>query len=108
MFSLPKRGFWGQPPPDFDPQKDYYKILGVGKNASQADIKKKYLEIVRKMHPDVNPNADQEKFKEITSAYNLLSNQEKRKQYDEYRNIGGPFGETTDSKSTFNNFTRQF
>jgi len=41
------------------------------------------------MHPDRNPNADQDKFKELTSAYNLLSNEKKRKEYDEYRSISG-------------------
>lgn len=79
MYYLPKRMFWGQPPPpDFDPQKDYYKVLGVSKDATQADIKKKYFKYAQEMHPDKNPNADQDRFKEITSAYNLLSNQEKR------------------------------
>ena len=43
MINIPKRMFWGQPPPppDFDPQKDYYKILGVSKTSTQAEIKKK-------------------------------------------------------------------
>ncbi|CAI2360545.1 unnamed protein product [Moneuplotes crassus] len=87
---LPRRTFWGQQPPsDFDVTKDYYKILGVSKTASKADIKKKYFEYVKKMHPDRNPNADQEKFKELTSAYNVLSNEKKRKEYDDYRSMAG-------------------
>jgi curved DNA-binding protein CbpA len=89
LFYQPKRMFWGQPPPpDFDPQKDYYRVLGVSKTASQDDIKKAYFKYAQEMHPDKNPNADQEKFKEITSAYNLLRNKDKRQQYDKMREQG--------------------
>ncbi|CAI2369144.1 unnamed protein product [Moneuplotes crassus] len=96
-----KRTFWGQtPPPDFDVDMDYYKILGVSKTASQADIKKKYFEYVKAMHPDRNPNADQDKFKELTSAYNLLSNEKKRKQYDEYRDLSG-YGNSKSRSSSY-------
>ncbi|MEZ2414709.1 DnaJ C-terminal domain-containing protein [Muriicola sp. E247] len=65
---------------------DYYKILGVSKNASQADIKKAYRKLARKYHPDVNPG-DKEaerKFKEINEAHEVLSNSENRVKYDEY------------------------
>ncbi|MBT8289596.1 MAG: J domain-containing protein [Muriicola sp.] len=65
---------------------DYYKILGVSKNASQADIKKAYRKLARKYHPDVNPG-DKEaerKFKEINEAHEVLSNSENRAKYDEY------------------------
>ncbi|MEY8019900.1 DnaJ C-terminal domain-containing protein [Muriicola sp. SD30] len=65
---------------------DYYKILGVSKNASQADIKKAYRKLARKYHPDVNPG-DKEaerKFKEINEAHEVLSNTENRAKYDEY------------------------
>ncbi len=65
--------------------KDYYKILGVDKNASQQDIQKAYRKLARKYHPDVNPGdkAAEEQFKEINEAHEVLSDQEKRKQYDE-------------------------
>lgn len=100
MSSLPRRSFWGQtPPPDFEVDKDYYKILGVSQNASKADIKKKYFTYVQTMHPDRNPNANQDKFKELTSAYNLLSNEKKRKEYDEYRRITGAGGQQTSSSN---------
>ncbi|HLS11803.1 MAG TPA: DnaJ C-terminal domain-containing protein [Flavobacteriaceae bacterium] len=65
---------------------DYYKILGVAKSATQADIKKAYRKLARKYHPDVNPNdAEAEaKFKELSEAYEVLNDPEKRKKYDEY------------------------
>lgn len=65
---------------------DYYKILGVDKNASESEIKKAYRKLARKYHPDVNPN-DKEaerKFKEVNEANEVLSNPENRKKYDQY------------------------
>lgn len=65
---------------------DYYKILGIDKSASAADIKKAYRKLARKHHPDVNPN-DKEaeiKFKQINEANEVLSNPEYRKKYDKY------------------------
>lgn len=65
---------------------DYYKILGISKNASESDIKKAYRKLARKYHPDVNPN-DKEaerKFKEINEANEVLSNSDNRKKYDSY------------------------
>ncbi|WP_442591668.1 DnaJ C-terminal domain-containing protein [Pedobacter sp. AW31-3R] len=65
---------------------DYYKVLGVDKNASQEDIKKAYRKLARKYHPDLNPN-DQEAnkmFQQINEANEALSDPEKRKKYDEY------------------------
>jgi curved DNA-binding protein len=65
--------------------KDYYKILGVGKTATDAQIKKEYRKLARKFHPDVNKDADAEKkFKEIAEAYEVLKDPEKRKAYDEF------------------------
>lgn len=63
---------------------DYYKVLGVTRNASQKDIKKSYIELAKKYHPDINPgNKDAAKlFQDIAVAYTVLSNKEKRSQYD--------------------------
>jgi curved DNA-binding protein len=65
--------------------KDYYRILGVEKGASEKDVKQAYRRLARKYHPDVNPNnkAAQEKFKEINEAYGVLSDSDKRRKYDE-------------------------
>lgn len=65
---------------------DYYKVLGVDKNASQDDIKKAFRKLARKFHPDLNPNdpSAKEKFQNINEANEVLSDPEKRKKYDEY------------------------
>ena len=77
--------------------KDYYKTLGVDKTASEADIKKAFRKLAHEHHPDkANGNAD--KFKEINEAYQVLSNKEKRQQYDQFGHAfdgasgGNPFG----------------
>jgi DnaJ-class molecular chaperone len=65
--------------------RDYYKILGVERTASEAEIKKAFRKLARKFHPDVNPN-DKEaerRFKEINEAYQVLSDKDKRKRFDE-------------------------
>jgi curved DNA-binding protein len=68
-----------------DEFKDYYKTLGVKKNASEKEIKSAFRKLARKYHPDVNPNNKEaeEKFKEINEANEVLTDAEKRKQYDE-------------------------
>lgn len=67
--------------------KDYYKILGVEKNASDDEIKKSFRKLAQKYHPD-KPDGDEEKFKEVSEAYNVLSNKEKRQQYDTFGSAG--------------------
>ncbi|HUP99803.1 MAG TPA: molecular chaperone DnaJ [Aeromicrobium sp.] len=75
-------------------EKDFYKILGVSKSASQADIKKAYRKLARDNHPDSNPGnkAAEDRFKDISEAYSVLSNDKKRKEYDEQRTLFGQFG----------------
>jgi len=65
---------------------DYYKILGLDKNASTEDIKKAYRKLARKYHPDINPNNKEahKKFQEVNEANEVLSDPEKRKKYDQY------------------------
>jgi curved DNA-binding protein len=66
--------------------KDYYQILGVDKNASDADIKKAFRRLARQYHPDLHPNdrAAEAKFKEVNEAYEVLSDPDKRKKYDQF------------------------
>jgi molecular chaperone DnaJ len=66
--------------------KDYYQILGVSRNASEKEIKQAYRRLARKHHPDLNPNdkSAEAKFKEINAAYEVLSDPEKRKKYDQF------------------------
>jgi molecular chaperone DnaJ len=75
-------------------EKDYYKVLGVSKDAKPEEIKKAYRKLARNNHPDQNPgNADAERrFKEISEANDVLSNEAKRKEYDEARRLFGGGG----------------
>ena len=82
--------------------KDYYKILGVGREASKDEIAKAFKKLARKYHPDLNPGnkESEEKFKEINEAYEVLKDEQKRKMYDQLgpnwqqgQQFGGnPFG----------------
>lgn len=65
---------------------DYYKVLELDKTASESDIKKAYRRLARKLHPDLNPNDEtaKKKFQQINEAHEVLSDPEKRKQYDKY------------------------
>src|SRR5690606_26065371 len=73
--------------------KDYYQVLGVPENASADDIKKAYRRLAKQNHPDANPNDPQaaDRFKEVGEAYAVLSDETKRKQYDQMRRMG-PLG----------------
>ena len=70
-------------------ERDYYEILGVGKNATDAELKSAFRQLVRKYHPDVNkePGAE-DRFKEINEAYQVLSDPDKRAAYDRYGKAG--------------------
>ena len=77
---------------------DFYKALGVSEDASESDIKKAYRKLSRKYHPDLNPGdaAAEKKFKEISEAYDVLSDKKQREEYDQIRRYGasgmGGFG----------------
>src|SRR5437868_10235252 len=71
-------------------KRDYYEILGVGKNAGADEIKKAYRKVAMQYHPDRNPGdkAAEEKFKEAAEAYEILSDTDKKTQYDRYGHAG--------------------
>lgn len=71
--------------------KDYYKILGIEKNASDEEIKKAFRVLAHKYHPD-KEGGDEAKFKEINEAYQVLGDAKKRAQYDQFGSAGPGFG----------------
>ncbi len=75
-------------------EKDYYAALGVAKDADAATIKKAYRKLARDLHPDKNPGdaAAENRFKEVSEAYDVLSDPAKRKEYDEARTLFGNGG----------------
>jgi len=68
-------------------EKDYYKVLGVSKTASDKEVARAYRKLAKQYHPDANPGAE-ERFKEISAAYEVIGDQAKRKEYDEVRALG--------------------
>ncbi len=84
--------------------KDYYQILGVNKSANKEDIKKAFRKLAHKYHPD-KKNGDEEKFKEVNEAYQVLSNDQKRSEYDTYgRVFSGGGGGAGQQSSGFDGF----
>ena len=67
-------------------KRDYYEVLGVDRNADAATIKKAYRQLAKKYHPDMNPGDKEaeQKFKEAAEAYSVLSDDNKRRQYDQF------------------------
>jgi len=72
-------------------EKDFYKILGVTKGVSDADLKKSYRKLAKDNHPDLHPGdqAAESRFKDISEAYDVLSDKEQRQEYDAVRAMGG-------------------
>jgi molecular chaperone DnaJ len=70
-------------------KRDYYEVLGIGRGASDAEIKKAFRSLARELHPDVNDSPDaEERFREVAEAYEVLSNSERRELYDRYGHAG--------------------
>jgi molecular chaperone DnaJ len=85
-------------------EKDYYKVLGVSETASDKEITRAYRKLAKQYHPDHNPGSE-DRFKDISAAYDVLGDEAKRKEYDEVRRLGpvaNPFGGATAGTEGFN------
>jgi len=91
-------------------QKDYYKMLGLNRDASEDEIKRAYRQLALKYHPDHHPDnpKSEEKFKEISEAYAVLSNPKKRKEYDQFGHTGFKRRYTTEDIFSDLNFEELF
>ncbi|MGE5073430.1 MAG: DnaJ domain-containing protein, partial [Anaerolineae bacterium] len=95
-------------------ERDFYDVLGVGRNASDDEIKSAFRKLARQYHPDVNKEPDaEEKFKEVNEAYGVLSDREKRARYDRFGreglgNMGGYRDYTVDFADIFDELFGQF
>ena len=95
-------------------KRDYYEVLGVGRGATEEEIKKAYRQLALKYHPDRNPDnkESEEKFKEATEAYEVLSNGDKRQRYDQFGHEGmrpgADFHGYTDINEVFSHFSDIF
>src|SRR5690554_874417 len=74
-------------------KRDYYDVLGINKGASEQEIKRAYRTLAKKYHPDVSKEANaEEKFKEVQAAYDVLSDPQKKSQYDQFGHASEQFG----------------
>lgn len=91
--------------------KDYYKVLGVSEKATKAEIKKAFHTMAKKYHPDINKGdkSAEEKFKEVSEAYEVLGNEEKKRNYDNARIFGGGFNfDGFSENGPFGNFYKKY
>jgi molecular chaperone DnaJ len=97
----------------FDPQKDYYKVLGISSSSSESDIKKQYYKLAKQHHPDANQGKTSEMFKNVTAAYSVIGDKTLKKQYDDARKYSSPFGhgnysQQSNPNSSYNNYNSQY
>ncbi len=90
-------------------ERNFYQILGVERGASYDDVRKAYRKLARKYHPDINPgNKEAEnKFKEISTAYDVLGDEKKRKLYDEFGEAGLAAGFDADKARSYQQWQQQ-